>query len=311
MKALITGINGQDGHYLLKLLESKNYDVVGIDIKFDPNTTAKQHITDLTDTNKIKQIILDFKPDEIYNLAAESNNLTAFIDPLKTHQINCVLILDILNLLHKQLPSTKLFQAGSSLIFGSCVDNDGYQRETTNKDPKTPYGCDKLAAYQFMKTYRHHFDIFAVNGILYNHESPRRASTFVVPKIIKHIIENYKNKTQTPLILGDINAIRDWSHASDFANAFQLMMGQTNSDDYICSSKIAHSVNDIVNFVFTYLNYTIPLVTDNKLINIKQENNYIGDNTKLLNLGWDRNYNFELMLIDIINFYLNNYESKV
>ena len=311
MKALITGISGQDGSYLAELLSEKNYEIIGIDSMCRPNKNYKAYNIDLVDPRKIKSIVLDTKPDEIYNLAAESNNLTAFINPLLAHQINSVLIVQILDILKSTLPSTKFFQAGSSLIFGDNCDIDGYQRETTNKDPRTPYGCDKLSAYQFIRTYRHHFDIFAVNGILYNHESPRRSPMFVVPKIIKHVIENYKEQTKKPLILGDINAIRDWSHAKDFTNAFYLMMNQNVSDDYICSSKISHSVNDIINFVFTYLNFEVPLKINNELINKKQENSYIGDNNKLRNINWIPNYNFESMLIDIINFYLNQDESKM
>lgn len=308
MKALITGINGQDGYYLTQLLQQHNYEIIGVDVNRNSNNDQLPNVyyTDLTNPERIKQIILDVKPNEIYNLAAESNNLIAFSDIKRTHQINYMVIVEILDVLNKQLPSTKLFQAGSSLIFGTSHDSDNLQRETTSKDPTTPYGCDKLAAYQLIKTYRHHFNIFGVNGILYNHESPRRSSMFVVPKIIKHVITNYKNQTHNPLILGNVSAVRDWSHAKDFASAFKLMMDQPIANDYICSSCESHTVQDIINFVFTYLKFQLPLISDAKLINQKQENGYIGDNSKLINLGWKPQYNFEAMLIDIIDWYLTN-----
>lgn len=305
MKVLITGNNGQDGFYLTQQLNKKNYETIGVDLYQDIKNTNQNYCINLSNPNKIRKIILDTKPDQIYNLAAQSNNLIAFKNIKQTHKINYVLVMEILDVLHKHLPSTKLFQAGSSLIFGNNCESDGFQYETTNKDPKTPYGCDKLAAYQLIKTYRQHFDIFAVNGILYNHESPKRSPQFVIPKIVNHVVNNFKNKTQEPLILGDITAIRDWSHASDFTVAFNLMMEHFISDDYICSSGSAHTVNDVIQFIFTYLNYKLPLIIDPVFINQKQENNYIGNNNKLKSIGWRQKYNFETMLVDIINFYIN------
>ena len=195
-KAFITGINGQDGSYLAELLLSKNYKVYGIVRRnsfLENQTTRLDNIYnklelsygDVLDESSLENIINKIKPDEIYNLAAQSHVRISFEIPKFTAQTNAIGVLYVLEAIRKNSRNSKFYQASSSEMFGVSVDPDGYQRETTRFDPNSPYGCSKVFGYNMVRYYRRAYNIFACNGILFNHESPRRGSNFVTNKIIK------------------------------------------------------------------------------------------------------------------------------
>jgi len=305
-KALVTGAAGQDGFYMCKFLLEKGYEVYAIDIKYEDDLQAPNltHIAfNLTDTIRLGAFLKNLKFDEIYNFGGNSDNLAAFDNPLELLYANTVPVVMFLDYLKKN-PSTKLFQASSSLVYGNYSDIDLIQRISTSKHPTTPYGSSKLYAENMINTYRKHFNVFAVIGRLYNHESVRRNMHFLLPKIVKGAVD-IKNGKIDFLELGDLQAKRTWIHAKDVINVAYLSMQRNTPDDYIICGDSMHTVEEVVNYVFNKLNIPVSKVrTNTDLVNIKQENNYLGSNywTKET-LGWEIAYSLENILDELINFY--------
>ena len=258
-KALITGITGQDGSYLAELLLKKGYEVHGVirrsssfntsridHIYRDPHTNGVKfflHFGDLSDSSNISRLIEKIKPDEIYNLGAQSHVRVSFDMPEYTADVVGIGALRILDAIKESGIKTKYYQASSSEMFGEVQEIP--QKETTPFHPRSPYGCAKVFAYWITKNYRESYDIFACNGILFNHESPRRGSTFVTKKITEGLVK-IKLGLQDKLYLGNLDAKRDWGFAMDFAEGMWLMMQAKKPDDYVLATNETHSVREFV-----------------------------------------------------------------
>jgi len=312
-KALITGINGQDGSYLAEFLLDRGYEVHGI-LKRNSvaeNQTArldnvfdKLHLYygDLTDLSSLIHILQKVEPDEVYNLAAQSHVRISFDVPLYTVQADATGVLNVLEACRLVCPKAKMYQASSSEMFGNCVDEDGFQRETTSMRPVSPYGCAKVFAYNISRNYRHSYDMFVSNGILFNHESPRRGSNFVTSKIVKGAISIALGKA-TELRMGNLDARRDWGHAKDYVEAMWMILQADEPEDYVCSTGISHSVQDCCEYIFKKLgmDYKDYVVLDEKYLRPEELHDLRGDSTKIrTELGWKPNYTFESMLDDMI-----------
>ena len=322
-KALITGINGQDGSYLAELLLSKGYEVTGT---LKRNSVAENqtfrldsvfnniHLeyADLTDMASLVRVITKVMPDEVYNLAAQSHVGISFDQPVYTAQATGVGTLNLLEAIRLIKPDTKIYQASSSEMFGNNIDADGYQRETTPMAPVSPYGCAKVFAYNISRNYRHSYGMFISNGILFNHESPRRGTNFVTNKVCKEAVK-IKLGLSNKLRLGNLDATRDWGHAKDYVNAMWMMLQTDIPDDYVCSTGISHSVRDLCNYVFSYLdlNWEDYLITDNRYLRPEELHNLKGDCTKLKsNLEWTPIFSFEDMLNEMIEYWLTVYKAN-
>tara|TARA_R100001015_G_C4635046_1_gene203249 strand:- start:6479 stop:7468 length:990 start_codon:yes stop_codon:yes gene_type:complete len=317
MKALITGINGQDGSYLAELLLEKGYEVHGIlkrNSVSENQTTRIDHIRnylhlhygDLTDLSSLISVIKEVQPDEIYNLAAQSHVRISFDQPYYTGLTTGLGTLNVLEACRLVSPSSKIYQASSSEMFGNNIDEDGYQRETTPMNPVSPYGCAKVYSYNISRNYRNSYGMFVSNGILFNHESPRRGSNFVTSKIVKGACAIAMGK-QDKLSLGNLEATRDWGHALDYVNAMWMMLQQDTPDDYVCSTGVSHSVRDCCQQVFSALglNYEDHVIIDPRFYRPEELRDLKGDSTKIREeLGWSETYTFESMMSEMIEYEL-------
>lgn len=318
--ALITGINGQDGSYLAELLLDKNYEVHGT-LKRNSvaeNQTARLdsvyekiilHYTDMTDLSSLISVIQKVQPDEIYNLAAQSHVRISFDQPIYTTNVTGLGTLNLLEAVKLIKPNTKIYQASSSEMFGNSIDDDGYQRETTPMNPVSPYGCAKVFSYNIARNYRNSYNMFISNGILFNHESPRRGTNFVTNKVCKEAVK-IKLGLSSQLKLGNLEATRDWGHAKDYVKAMWEILQLDKPDDFVCSTGISHSVRDLCKFVFSYLDldYNNYVKVDEKFLRPEELHNLKGDCSKLKNTtGWTHDYTFESMLIEMIEYWLNYY----
>ena len=323
-KALITGINGQDGSYLAELLIEKGYEVWGI-LKRNSvaeNQTARipDHIfkqinleyADMLDMSSLIRVLQMCQPDEVYNLAAQSHVRISFDMPIYTTHSIATGTLNLLEAIRLTCPLTKTYQASSSEMFGNNIDDDGYQRETTAMNPVSPYGCAKVYGYNICRNYRNAHNMFISNGILFNHESPRRGTNFVTNKVVKEAVK-IKYGLSTKLTLGNLDASRDWGHAKDYVYAMWLMLQQDNSDDYVCSTGVSHTVRDLVEYVFTSLGLDAEkyIEFDEKFLR-KEELKFLkGDCSKAQReLGWKHKYSFESMLDEMIKHWIKYYEKK-
>jgi GDPmannose 4,6-dehydratase len=321
--ALITGINGQDGSYLAELLLSKGYEVHGIVKRnsVSENQTHRidhimdqlnLHYADMTDMSSLVNVILKCKPDEIYNLAAQSHVRISFDQPLYTANATGIATLNLLEAVRLVSPKSKVYQASSSEMFGNNIDEDGFQRETTPMSPVSPYGCAKVFSYNIGVNYRNSYNMFISNGILFNHESPRRGTNFVTNKVVKEAVR-IKLGLSDKLVLGNLDATRDWGHAKDYVKAMWIILQQENPDDYVCSTGISHSVKDLVEYVFGKLDldWKRYIKTDEKFLRPEELEHLKGDCTKLKTItGWKPEYTFETMLDEMIEWWLNN-QSKL
>ena len=277
-KALIFGVTGQDGSYLSRFLIKKNYIVHGIKRRSSSINTnriddiykdiheAKNfvlHYGDLSDGQSISQLINDIRPTEIYNLAAQSHVAVSFQIPEYTMMINGLGTLKILEAIKNIDPKIKFYQAGTSEMFGASKPP---QNEKTMFYPRSPYAVSKLAAHWITVNFREAYNIFACNGILFNHESPVRGETFVTQKIIQGLI-NIKNKKQKKLYLGNLYAKRDWGHAEDYVKAMWLMLQQRKPEDFVIATGNQYSVKQFINLSAKKLK--MPIIWKGKNLNEK------------------------------------------
>ena len=320
-KALITGINGQDGSYLTELLLEKGYEVHGI-LKRNSvaeNQTARLdgtypiikdnlYYADITDMASLVRVLQEVQPDEIYNLAAQSHVRISFDQPIYTTQAVAVGTMNLLEAIRLVCPNVKMYQASSSEMFGNSIDEDGYQRETTSMNPTSPYGCAKVFGYNLVRNYRNSYDLFLSNGILFNHESPRRGTNFVTNKVVKEAVK-IKYGVTDRLMLGNLDATRDWGHAKDYVKAMHMILQQDNPDDYVCSTGISHTVRDLCEYTFGKLDldYKDYVGIDAKYYRPEELVHLKGDSSKLKSIGFEAEYTFETMLDEMVDHWLDFY----
>lgn len=316
-KAFITGIAGQDGSYLTEYLLELGYEVFGIVRRNSIPEHQQSRINflrenlnvyygDLTDISGIERLLQKIKPDEIYNLAAQSHVRISFEIPHFTAQVNALGALNMLEAYRNSCPDAKYYQASSSEMFGSSVDEDGYQRETTPFKPLSPYGCAKVYAFNITHNYRKSYNLHAVNGILFNHESPRRGSNFVTTKVVKGAVL-IKKGLQKNLELGNIDSYRDWGHSKDYVRAIHLIINHNIPDDFVVATGQTHSVREMTSYVFSKLGLDYnDFVTINPKYYRPEELKYLkGDSSKLRStFNWQPEYNFEKLMDEMIEFWL-------
>ena len=319
-KAFITGITGQDGSYLSQYLLELGYEVHGL-VRRNSVTehqqtrieNIKDHIHlrygDLLDTSSVDKLLRDIQPDEIYNLGAQSHVRISYDIPQFTVQANSIGLINLLESIKIHCPNAKIYQASSSEMFGNSLDEDGKQREETPMHPVSPYGCSKLFSYSLVRNYRTAFKLFASNGILFNHESPRRGSNFVTTKIIKNAVLIYKKKLEY-LELGNLNSQRDWGHAKDYVRAMHLILNHNKPDDFVVATGEAHSIREFCELVFSKLklNYNDFVKTNPKFIRPQELNYLCGDSSKITKtLNWKPEYSFEMLIDEMLEHFLKIY----
>lgn len=338
-RALITGVTGQDGSYLTELLLRKGYEVHGVrrrvslfntsridHIFNDPHTPGSRffmHYGDLADSSTVYKLISEVRPDEVYNLGAQSHVAVSFDIPEHTADVDGLGTLRILEAIRRLSPRTKFYQASSSEMFGNSPERP--QKENTPFYPRSPYGCAKVFSYWVTRNYREAYDIFAANGILFNHESPRRGRTFVTRKISR-AVARIKLGIQDILYLGNLNSLRDWGFAGDYVEAMWLMLQSDNPDDFVIATGEAHSVREFTEKAFNEVGIRIkwsgsgldetgtdlasgrPLVKVDPLYFRPSEVDYLlGDSSKArTNLGWFPRKSFEELVSEMVKFDLEN-----
>jgi GDPmannose 4,6-dehydratase len=321
--ALITGINGQDGSYLAEFLLLKKYEVHGTLKRnsVSENQTSRLdsvykdvilHYADMTDLSSLIRVIQEVRPSEIYNLAAQSHVRVSFDQPIYTANATGLGTLNLLEAVRMVSPHSKIYQASSSEMFGNNIDNDGYQRESTPMSPVSPYGCAKVFSYNICRNYRNSYNMFISNGILFNHESPRRGTNFVTNKVVKEAVK-IKLGLSNKLALGNLDATRDWGHAKDYVQAMWMILQLESADDYVCSTGVSHTVKELCDYVFNKLglSYQDYVTMDEKFLRPEELNDLKGDPTKLKqDTGWEPTYTFETMLDEMIEYWLEFYNKK-
>jgi GDPmannose 4,6-dehydratase len=314
-RALITGITGQDGSYLSELLIAKGYEVHGIirrsssfnteridHLYHDPHEKAVRlvlHYGDLTDGASLRSVISQVQPHEIYNLGAQSHVRVSFDQPVYTVETDALGTLVLLEAIRDACPKARYYQAGSSEMYGMVRETP--QRESTPFYPRSPYGCAKVFSHWQTVNYREAYGLFACNGILFNHESPRRGETFVTRKITR-AATRIKEGLQNSLYLGNLEAKRDWGFAGDYAEAMWLMLQQDQPDDFVIATGETHSVKEFVEAVFSRLelDWQQFVRIDPRYFRPTEVDLLLGDSSKARkNLNWQPKVNFH-QLIDMM-----------
>lgn len=322
-KAFITGINGQDGSYLAEHLLNLGYEVHGtIRRNSVPenqsyrltkiNDQIGTHYADLLDQTSIEKLLTEIKPDEIYNLAAQSHVRISYDIPQFTVQTNAVGVINILDAYRRIIPNAKFYQASSSEMFGLTVEDDNFQRETTIMNPVSPYGCSKVFGYNIVRHYRRAYNLHACNGILFNHESPRRGSNFVTNKVVKAACK-IKLGMQHSLELGNMDAFRDWGHSKDYVKAMHLIINYKEADDFVVSTMETHSVREMCEVVFSYLglNYKDFVVQNPKFLRPEELPYLRGDSSKARKiLKWKPEYTFEQLMHEMCDHWMDVFQGK-
>lgn len=313
--ALITGITGQDGSYLSEHLISKGFEVHGvmrrtstisterIDHIFHHERRDQLHYGDLT--GGLDSLIYQIKPDLVFNLAAQSHVMVAFKEPVSTAKINAVGVVNLLETLRQAEQNLgkqiKFYQASSSEMFGRTPPP---QSETSYFHPASPYGCAKLYSYWIVRTYRDSYKMFAANGILFNHESPRRGKNFVTKKITR-AAARISLGLQKNINLGNLDALRDWGHSKDYTRAMIAIMEHEKPDDWVVSTGEAHSVREFGEKVFKHfnMNFYDYLVEDESLKRPNEVPALLGDSTKIrTTLGWVPEYTFDSLVKEMCDY---------
>ena len=313
-KALITGITGQDGSYLTEYLLSLGYDVYGVVRRHSVAENQSSRIAhldnkitriygDLTDEWSISKIITEVQPDEIYNLAAMSHVRISFDMPAFTIKTNALGVLTMLEAYRQFCPNAKFYQASSSEMFGNSIDSDGVQRLTTPMTPVSPYGCSKVMGYNLTRHYRDAYKLHTCNGILFNHESPRRGTNFVTNKVVKTAVEIKKGLTNK-LELGNLDSCRDWGHSYDYVRAMYMIINNEVPRDWIVATGQSRSVRELCDYTFKALglNYQDYVVQDPRYMRPEELKFLKGDSSEIRSvLVWQPKSTFESMLDEMID----------
>jgi GDPmannose 4,6-dehydratase len=266
----------------------------------------------MTDPLSLERILTQVMPDEVYNLAAQSHVRISFDVPQFTVQTDAVGVINLLESMRRVCPKAKMYQASSSEMFGLSCDADGYQRETTPLNPVSPYGCSKVFAYNVVRHYRRAYGMHLSNGILFNHESPRRGVDFVTNKVVKAAAMIAHGK-QDKLELGNLDASRDWGHAKDYVKVMHAMLQLSEPTDYVCSMMETHTVRELCELAFSYfdLNYRDHVTLNPKYLRAEELPYLKGDSTKLrAELGWQPSYTFESMIIEMCEHWTDEINGK-
>ena len=335
-KAFITGITGQDGSYLAELLLEKGYEVHAmirrssvfttqrIDHIYDKHDRLFVHHGDLTDSSNIHRLLMNIKPDEVYNLGAQSHVAVSFEVPEYTADVVGLGAIRLLDAVRDLGPKCKYYQASTSEMFGGIPGTEP-QNETTPFYPKSPYGAAKVYAYWVTVNYRESYNLFACNGILFNHESPRRGETFVTKKITQAVARIYQGRQQV-LKLGNIDAKRDWGHAKDFVYAQWLMLQQDKPVDYVIATGETHTVREFVELAFKEIGIniewqgqginekgfdaktgTILVEIDERYFRPAEVELLLGDPSKAeKELNWKRKVSFQELVSGMVRYDLEN-----
>ncbi len=320
--ALITGVTGQDGSYLAELLLSKNYKVIGLKRrtsllctdrinKFYSNPNFTLEYFELDDPSCMYRLLNKYKPDEVYNLAAQSHVRVSFDIPQST--INTIVMgtLNLLEAVRTVCPNAKFYQASSSEMFG---DNPNWPyNEESKLTPASPYANAKVFSHNLMRNYRMSYNMFACSGILFNHESPRRGETFVTRKITMAAAK-IKLGLQDKLYLGNLDAVRDWGFAGDYVEAMWLMLQQEKADDYVIATGKAYSVREFLNLVFEHAGLSTPkhLEIDNRLFRPHEVPYLLGDCTKAKTvLNWTPKTDLKSLAIMMYEEDLKNLKESI
>jgi GDPmannose 4,6-dehydratase len=313
--ALITGISGQDGSYLSEYLLSKGYEVHGIVRR---NSVAENqdsriahldvtcHYGDLSDIHSLHRIVSEVKPDEVYNLGAQSHVRVSFDVPAFTIQTNAIGVLNMLEVCRVHVPNVKFYQASSSEMFGNSVDDDGYQRKTTPMMPTSPYGCAKVMGYNLVRHYRAAYDMHTCNGILFNHESPRRGSNFVTNKIVKGAVE-IKKGMRSELALGNLEASRDWGHSKDYVRAMHKIINHDEADDWTVATGESRTIRDMCDVTFSILDldYRDHVTSDPRFFRPQELDFLKGDSSEIRQkLDWTPRYSFRSMVEEMVDHWM-------
>jgi len=266
-KALITGISGQDGSYLAEFLLDKGYEVHGVirrsssintsrlDLIYD-NKDLHLYYGDLTDSLSVDDIVHKVMPDELYHLAAQSQVRVSFDVPKYTGEVDALGTLYVMEAVKKHCPGARVYNAATSELFGDVKESP--QSEKTPFNPRSPYACAKLYSYWIVKNYREAYNIYACNGILFNHESPRRGETFITKKVITKLVQIAKSEGSfTPLYIGNLEATRDWGYAPEYVEGMWRMLQQDTPEDFVLATNESHSVRELIEEVCDHLEFEL------------------------------------------------------
>lgn len=312
-RVFITGISGQDGMYLSEYMLGLGHEVFGIVRRnsiVENQSPRLEHIReqlnlfygDMMDSTSLENALVKAHPDYVFHLAAQSHVRVSFDIPEYTMAVNGGGTLKLLEACHRICPEARIYNAASSEMFGLSIDNDGFQRESTPMNPTSPYGVSKVEAYNLARHYRRAYNMFVCNGILFNHESPVRGSSFVTQKVIKGAVE-IKLGLKDKLELGNLDASRDWGHAFDYVRAMWMIMNHVQPMDFVVATGETHTVREMCEIVFSYLglDYKEHVIQNPKYIRPEELPYLCGDSTKIKTiLGWQPSYAFYYIMEEMI-----------